>query len=316
MLILVDSSGLAYSCFYGNRGWGAPKDDAIGGEAEYAYVMYGFFNSVLRLGLYFKTNRFVFGFDSRHSLRREMYKLYKNKPLPPEKKAEKMAEKNVVHGILDSLRTGLLFQMGFRNLLYWDGYECDDLLAAITFSDVVEPMVIVTTDEDMYQCLRANVSIYNPRFDRIVTYDEIYNEKGIKPELWWRVKALAGCSSDNVKGIDGIGEVRAIKYLRGELEPGTKYYDSIMSAKCIRERNVKLVKLPFKDTPVIPLVDDKFSKAGFMEVCDLYGFNTFKNERLTEWKCFFKGDFRSTAQRIRAISRNRLGLAFDGKAGM
>ena len=51
----------------------------------------------------------------------------------------------------------------------------------------------------------------------------------IKPFEWHKVKAIAGCSSDNVKGVAGVGEITAIKYLKGELKKESKAHQNIIN---------------------------------------------------------------------------------------
>jgi 5'-3' exonuclease len=88
------------------------------------------------------------------------------------------------------------------------------------------------------------------------TFKERY---GISPKRWIAVKALAGCNTDNIPGITGVGEASAVKYLRGNLKESSIYYRRIEEgiAQGILQTNRALVKLPFEGTPVPELrVDD------------------------------------------------------------
>jgi 5'-3' exonuclease len=64
------------------------------------------------------------------------------------------------------------------------------------------------------------------------------------------VKTLAGCAGDNVKGIYGVGEKRAIQYLKGHMKKGSKFYRLIEKNRmAMIKRNRPLVNLPYKGTP-------------------------------------------------------------------
>ena len=81
------------------------------------------------------------------------------------------------------------------------------------------------------------------------------------------MKAIGGCSTDGVKGVEGVGEVSAIKYCRSVLPFKSKAWRAIVNSSAIIEHNRKLVRLPFEGCPVPTLVDDKISKEGWREVC-------------------------------------------------
>ena len=75
------------------------------------------------------------------------------------------------------------------------------------------------------------------------------------------MKAISGCSSDNITGIKGVGEKTAIKYLLGELKETTKTYKAIEEQKEeLWKKNGKLTKLPLEGTKVFEIKEDKVSK--------------------------------------------------------
>jgi 5'-3' exonuclease len=74
-----------------------------------------------------------------------------------------------------------------------------------------EPAVIVSTDKDMLQAVTNKVSVLNPTKEIMYTPEIISKEFGIdvKTIVDWR--ALQGDSSDNIPGVQGIGEKTATK---------------------------------------------------------------------------------------------------------
>ena len=113
-----------------------------------------------------------------------------------------------------------------------------------------------------------------------------------------RSEGLSGCRTDCVKGIRGIGEMTAIKFLRGELPPSRKTHQSIVSGKgrAIAKRNRRLVVLPHKKTEPIKLEDPKFDTDAFFGTCRQFGLESFLRERQA-WLSFFHGSMFRTRRR-------------------
>jgi hypothetical protein len=182
------------------------------------------------------------------------------------------------------LRLKVLTRLGFKNNFIQTGLEADDIIASVVKDHAWEfdQVYIVTSDEDLFQLLHNNVSIYNPREKKFYTKEDFINEKGIEPEMWHWVKAVAGCSGDNVKGIKGVGEKTAIKFLRNELKPGNKWSEINQFDPSF---NMSLVKLPHERTFPIELVPDALDFSMFEGLCLDYGFNSFlKKENYNKWR--------------------------------
>lgn len=251
-------------------------------------VIYGFLSSILQLQKRFDTNNVAFCFDSQSSLRKAIYPNYKahRKNRKPMKKQEEMFEKEF-HKQIKLLRTSYLPEIGFNNIFLQKGYESDDLLAQIA-KDIhtILDVIIVTADKDLFQCITTNISVYNPHKHIRMTYQRFYQTYKILPTEWILVKALAGCTTDNVKGLPNIGEKTVLKWMWGELNHSTKACKLIISkqAKAIQCGNLPLVLLPFDGTKKIKLQNDNISKTGWRSVCKRLGFkslidNTPKRKR-------------------------------------
>ncbi len=71
------------------------------------------------------------------------------------------------------------------------------------------------------------------------------------------MKAIAGCSTDEIKGVQRVGEKTAAKFIRGELKTTSAAYQNIILGNKIWKRNIPLVQLPYHGTDQFPLeVDD------------------------------------------------------------
>ncbi|HEY5221260.1 MAG TPA: 5'-3' exonuclease H3TH domain-containing protein [Candidatus Paceibacterota bacterium] len=102
------------------------------------------------------------------------------------------------------------------------GYEADDLIATLaekfkTMPDV--QVVILTGDRDTLQMVEGDKLVVQT-FNKGVSDTTIYNEQaviekyGIAPKQMVDYKALVGDSSDNIKGVPGVGPKTALELIK------------------------------------------------------------------------------------------------------
>ncbi|MFH1789698.1 MAG: DNA polymerase I [bacterium] len=101
------------------------------------------------------------------------------------------------------------------------GYEADDVIGTIVKQVQKEPNIetyIVTGDMDALQLVKENVKVYTLRkgMSDIVIYDpkKVFERFGFNPNQIVDYKALRGDSSDNIPGINGIGEKTATDLIK------------------------------------------------------------------------------------------------------
>lgn len=250
-------------------------------------VIFGFLKHLLTLSKIFPTPNFVFVWDSPSGyLRSKIYPEYKGNRKIEDKEPRQKEFDDKSYEQFGLLRTNILPKLGFRNILVADGFEADDLIAS-TALNAGEIIVIVSTDHDLFQLLSSRVSIFNPRSKKHYTARDFIEEWGIVPSVWSQVKAMAGDLGDNVKGVENVGIITAIKYLKNQLKYTTKAYKRITLAKAegLVELNTKLVKLPFEGTPILPLVDDHLNMGSLIQVCTLYGLNSLiTKDMMDDWQ--------------------------------
>jgi len=242
-------------------------------------VVFGFLKSISALKDEFETDRIIFCFESRHLLRRDIYPSYKQKRNTTERTDEERVAYEGLALQISELRRRYLPRIGFKNIFSFRGYESDDVMAEIARSSYCEDdrkdeeIVLVTADNDMLQCLSSNVRMYSPQKRKLMTDVWFQKHYGIKPSQWAMVKAIAGCSSDEVEGIKGVGELTALKYVRRELPTASVAYQAITSPKGkeIVRRNRTLVELPYKGCPTPDLIEDEVDRGGWREVCGMLG---------------------------------------------
>jgi len=277
--LVIDCSSLCYADAYSLKGLRTSEIETS--------VIFGFLNQILSLSERFKTNRFVFCWDSKGSKREELFPEYKLKRRQKKKDStedERAFYQSMIQQII-KLQQEIIPSIGFRNSFSVDGLEADDIMADIVIG--YEDCVMVTDDEDLFQMLEY-ADLYKPRTEVLWTPEKFNKEYGIPVKQWVDVKSIGGCTSDEVPGIQGVRETTAIKWLLGTLKPTHKTYQAILAGKDIIERNRQLVKLPFPGTPEFELKKDEFSMGNLMKVADEYWIDSYKTKiGMQRWENFF-----------------------------
>jgi len=288
--IIVDCNGLAYRSLYsfGELSYNQSKTG----------VIFGFLSEILKLSERFQTNQFIFCWDSRHSYRKEIEPEYKNNRGDISEIQKKEIEK--AHIQFDLLRNEILPGMGFKNIFLQSGYEADDLIAWIVYR-CPDNYIIATGDDDLLQLLNDSINcpvkIFNLSKKIIFTETDFTKKYGIKPSDWPMVKAMGGCTSDNVRGIPGVGPESAIKYMNGVLKEG-KIKQKIESeiGKIQINHCLKLTHLPFDGDRQINIIQDRdqfykeeiFYSFDFKDQFIQYGCNSFTSEEgMYKWRKAF-----------------------------
>ena len=192
--LVIDCNNLAYRAFYTT------------GVLDLG-IVYGFMNQILTLAKDLKSSRFIFCWDSKKNFRKDIMPTYKGNRQEKDEQTKKELEK--AFDQFKMLRTEVLPNLGFANVFVQPGYEADDLIAHVV-QRFPDKYIIVSGDEDLYQLLGEDrfisTMIYQPIKKNLVTTKSFYEKYGIDPVAWSTVKALAGCTSDNVEGIKGVGK--------------------------------------------------------------------------------------------------------------
>lgn len=300
MWVLIDISFLAH------RARHAMKDLEF--EDFKTGVIFGFFEQLLTICFHPKiqSNQVVLFFDSRQSYRRKAYPEYKYKRAE-DRTEEEWKRIGVMKEQLNILRKEILPEIGFPCLIQ-TGLESDDLMAQFTLQ-VKTPAVMVTPDGDLYQCITDNVHWYDPARDVYLTPEAFYAKKGCYPREWGYIKSMAGCSSDNVKGIPGVGEKTALKYIDEKLPPHYKTFEAIQSEEGmeITNQNSGLVVLPHKKTRQIDIHPPGYKVERFEHHCKKFGLKSYlSGTKQEQWMNFFNGIFETRKIQIRKRGKRRV----------
>ena len=280
---IIDTMALTYSAKYA-----MPK--LYSGDQRTG-ILFGFTKYLLALQKEFHFDQFIFCFDSKNSKRKEIY---------PEYKAQRNnfdETRTLVYSQFDIIKNEILPKIGFKNLFETDGLEADDIIGSLCRSKntntnleelnktIQDEYIIISRDQDLYQLLNINISQYDYISKKMITLETFQEKYGIDPIQWGMVKAISGCKSDSVPGIERIGEKTACKYLNDTINFASKAYGKIEMNQDIVERNKELVILPFKGTPEYRIVKDKISFESLQEVFIKYNFQSqLTNTSLDQWR--------------------------------
>ncbi len=99
------------------------------------------------------------------------------------------------------------------------GYESDDIIGSISKnSPEIDEVIIYSSDRDLLQLIdkKTTVALLKKGMGEIIEYtpEVIFSEYGLKPLQLIDLKALQGDTSDNIKGVAGIGKVSALKLIQ------------------------------------------------------------------------------------------------------
>lgn len=269
--VIVDSNYLCYRTSFGLK-------TSLSFAGQNTSIIYGFLKSMIEIiGAIGSVDSIIFTWDSKKSYRKKEYPGYKKKP--PLTELEKL-EKEELFRQMRILRTEALPTMGFANNLMVPGLEADDIIAWLTKNNNGSELIVVTSDHDLYQLL-DNCKIYNPAESTFFTKETLLKKWNATPDEWGLVKAIAGCTSDKVTGVKGIGEKKAVFYLRKTLSE--KMVNRIKESKEIIEKNKPIVILPHKKMAPVKILEDFVTPNRIKLVLENYGiFSLLKEKKLDE----------------------------------
>lgn len=230
-IILVDGNSLMYRAYYGTAATGTL---AMNSKGLYTNAIYAFARMMNHL-INSSYDNILVAFDAgKQTIRHELMADYKagRSPMPDEFRMQIAYIKQY----LDIMR----IKQHEQSL-----YEADDIIGTMAKRAEASGyhVDIYSSDKDLLQLISPNITVhltkkgmtdledYNP--------DTFYEKYQIKYTQFIDLKALMGDKSDNLPGIPGIGEKKAVKYLQtyGTLDGIIEHKDEIKGADGEKIRN-------------------------------------------------------------------------------
>lgn len=229
-LFIMDGSAYVFRCFYGIPPLSTKKENLPTNS------LHGFCNVLKKLFAEYAVKHFTVTFDSGTSFRKKLHPDYKaNRQEPPELLRPQF-----------EYFPKLTQALGITTLMDEEYYEADDIIASVT-KKVTEAkcgnlkyVVIMSGDKDLYQLIESTVVVWDT-FKNVVYDCKKTEEKfGVAPNKIRDLLAITGDSSDNIKGINGIGPVGAKKILAHTDVPtllnDSALIDQLLSDKIITKK--------------------------------------------------------------------------------
>lgn len=135
----------------------------------------------------------------------------------------------------------------FVRQIICDDVEGDDLIAYYCKNKKKnEKIVIVSSDRDLTQLIRDDISVYIPKIKKFITPKNDVELLGCPSYNIVLKKQICGDSSDNIKGIKGVGEDTLLKYFPDILKRKMDIDEIISESKKINEERTSKKLKPLK----------------------------------------------------------------------
>lgn len=214
-VMLIDGSSLIYRAFFA-------LPNLTNNDGVMTNGVYGFLTMYKNAFDRYEPDYVLVAFDrSSKTFRNEEFKDYKaTRDKTP---SELSYQFGILKDVLDSMG------VKYTDL---DGFEADDIVGtyARMAKKAGDEAVLITGDRDYLQLVDDDIKVYLTRkgvSDTVeYTVEKIKEEYGLTPKQLIDVKGLMGDKSDNIPGVDGIGEKRALNFIKkyGSIE---NLYDNL-----------------------------------------------------------------------------------------
>ena len=220
-ILLVDGNNLIFRTYYATAYSGVIMRNSKGFPTN---ALYGFINMMNKIIREEKPEYILVAFDKGKTFRHTAYTEYKagRSDTPDELKQQFPVAKEVLNA------------MGIK-YYEMDNYEADDIigtLSSLAHKDETFDCEIVSSDKDLLQLIEDDVVVKVVKSNEYIIMDRDNFKKTyeIEPIRMIDLKALMGDASDNIPGVQGIGEKTAIKLLK-EYDNIDNLYDHIDEIK-------------------------------------------------------------------------------------
>lgn len=220
-LYLIDGHALAYRAFFALTR-GASSFTTHSGEPTAG--VFGFTSILLRLFEHEKPEYLAVAFDTGKTFRDKLYPKYKGtRAKMPE---DLRPQINRIRQLMDAFHIPRL---------ELEGYEADDVLGSVANQVVAQGygIKIITGDRDLLQLVNDRILVNLPGKSISEAKDyrpaDVKDYLGVRPDQVIDYKALVGDTSDNIPGVNGIGEKTAVTLLEkyGTLDELYKHLDEL-----------------------------------------------------------------------------------------
>lgn len=206
MVIIIDGNQLACRCYFSlMTGKGRSAEPLMTSKGKRTETIYSVLVSIRKIIRdYSDPDSTIFlTWDGGNDRRKAIF---------PEYKAGRKKFEDAFYEQLDELRN-ILSLFGVKQY-HFDAVEADDLIGTLTFKSRKKgkKVLIISADHDFEQLVSRHVEVLHPLANNLIKNVEFVLEKhGITPDRLPEAMAITGDPTDNIPGIEGVGEKTAAK---------------------------------------------------------------------------------------------------------
>ncbi len=257
--LLIDGHSQAFRAFFGVR------TPLITSRGESTTAVFGFFRKLFSVLREYQPDGVAVAFDKGATWRHEEFGEYKaTRDAMPDEMRPQMDR---IEQVLEALKIPTLTL---------ENFEADDILGGLArqAADEGHDVLILSGDRDMFQLVSDRVKVLytsggpSPTTLAYGVPEVAERYGGLDPEQFLEMKALVGDNSDNIPGVQGVGEKTAMRFLKeyGSLEGLYSHIDEIRGPKTQQnlrdaEENVQRNK---RLMTIVCDVDVTFDADGFL----------------------------------------------------
>lgn len=245
-LLIVDGHNLLFQMFFGM------PTKIIGARGKAIQGVIGFIGAINRLAEAYNPTHLLVMFDGeKENPRKNILEDYK---------ANRIDYSTVPDDENPFTQLPYIYEaLDYMGIKFAETSDCetDDVIAAYAIKYGKENEVIISSfDSDYFQLINENVKVVRYRGKCTLLCDKSYimEKCGVEPELYLDWKCLVGDTSDNIKGIRGVGPKTAAKLINtyGNIDAIRAQSSEIESEKIrtaideggeIIKRNLSLIRL-------------------------------------------------------------------------
>jgi len=295
MVIIIDGNQLACRCYFS-------LDKLTSSSGQRTETIYGFLSSFKKIVEEYRDESSVFflTWDGGNDKRKAIF---------PDYKAGRKRFEDPFYEQLFEIRK-IISLLGIKQY-HEKAVEADDLIGTLTVKSRKKgkKVLIVSSDHDFEQLISRHVSVLHPMGNNIIKdVNFVLDNYGVEPHRLVEVMAITGDTTDNIPGIDGVGDKTAGKLIiaNGTLENILKNPDELKTLNKKNEivnaqeklkdkvkANIENIKISYQlvkidcDLNIEP--DFSIQSTNFEELVEKFeklDFKRFINE-LDKWKkCF------------------------------
>ena len=243
-LLILDTNSLLNRAYYAIRGLTTQDGMPTG-------AIFGTLKLILDISAKVQPDRIFAAFDiKKKNFRHDIFPEYKGHRKP-------MDEELAVQ--LEPLKE-ILRLMGIA-IVQKEGFEADDIIGTLT-QTLVGEKTVVSGDKDLLQLIKDDTTVYLTKVgvSQLDKNDiKVLNEKGFRTvDEFVDYKGLRGDTSDNIPGVEGVGELTALKLIKeyGSIDNIYKNIETVDVSNRVRENLKRCKEICYMSKQLATIVKD------------------------------------------------------------